>query len=319
MGDVNDAFQTHSQQVPRPGVPQPARLPQKPDLGHAVFAPTLSFLVLASCFAFVYPLFFFLPWVVVLFNIASAFEWQRRSELVATTWPKYMRPVGESGNRPRSTLPLVMGLLAVLSGVLLGLAVHEHLTGMAFSIAINPWYHNARASNPSAAYGDAGVIQFSVSSKVDQTQSLGYKKDLRTHCVAPVAVDLEPAGAAVGYWAVGVDCCSARAAFWCGGAGDARYRYAVPEPPRGWLFSRARDYYEQAVGQAEAVYGLKAEPGYMLLRWLDAEPSQEMWRLIFIAMAVVGAATFCFLLAAVVLAVLAARGSGDKPAAGPPR
>jgi len=127
-------------------------------------------------------------------------------------------------------------------------------------------YFNVLSTEPAAGKVDATTLVFTNSTKVDLTRSFGWTDTSvpgrRTYCVAPVSAG-KPFETRIQYWAAGVDCCEARANFACGDATETTAHAALV-----WEESAPElEGFRKAVSGASSLYGLVADPSYMLLKW----------------------------------------------------
>lgn len=118
------------------------------------------------------------------------------------------------------------------------------------------------ATTPGQQLMDVGRIKFVQGTKLDLTRSIGFK-NVDQYCAAPIIGN----GAlpdSYDYWAIGLNCCSGNAAdFHCGD-------YSNPNARSGLRLMREdqRAFYQLAVQQAEATYGIKARHP-LFFYWMD--------------------------------------------------
>jgi len=128
-------------------------------------------------------------------------------------------------------------------------------------------YFNVLSSEPAAGKSDATALGFTNFTKVDLNRVFGWtdisQQGGSTYCVAPVSSG-KPFENRIQYWAAGVDCCEARANFAC-------YDATIPGTHAALVFGKddaASSYgLRQAVAGAQALYGVTADPSYLLLKW----------------------------------------------------
>lgn len=303
---ANDPFLTHSAlargDTPRQTVNERTQAKRQrlrgppPSLFSVALLPTLLILGTSLSFVFTFHFQAAVPWCIVLGGLWMASK-QRPADAVGGS--KLMvgyhgEPMRQKWMAPTSSwAPLAMSIAGIILGIALGLWVYETYMVVFFQIGIGPWYHNALAGNPGATYGDAGAVQFAAGSLVDTSKALGYRS-MTTYCVAPV-LSINPDHSQVNFWAVGTDCCGVRGTFWCGDAGEPGAHWAVREPSAGWFFNRARNGYDLAIRQAEAVYQLNSDPDRELVRWVS-DPEKEVRNALVPALAFTFGSAFIFLL-----------------------
>jgi len=119
---------------------------------------------------------------------------------------------------------------------------------------------------------DAGVIEFTPGSSLDLRHSIGFK-DGDVYCVAPVMKNGTGIGHGqthVDFWAVGVNCCSGKAAdFSCG-----EYKMASTRSGVRLVNDDQRQFFRLAVQKAEAQYNIQAT-NPIFLHWIGT-PSEEV-------------------------------------------
>lgn len=314
----NDPFLTHTQvakeqstmAMPRPRSRQRLGGEAPPPIWDVAFVPAFIFLCVGATFAYGLFLTPLIPWLVFGLCILVVLRAGQPPVRKARSLESYYETQGPRPEPPSPSMaPRSMGLAAVFFGLFAGIYVYESYAYLAMMIEMGPWYHDVLASNPAAAYSDAGALRFSDSSVVDTSRAVGYRR-LTTYCVAPV-LSFSPPSTKAGFWVVGTDCCGPRGTFWCGDAGDIAARYAVKEPPRGWLFSHERDGYEAAIKQAEAVFGITSDHERVLVRWVEDPGQTRRLAYLHAAAILLGAAALFFgvgLLLHVVLALRAGKG-----------
>mmetsp|Transcript_49577 Transcript_49577/g.105504 ORF Transcript_49577/g.105504 Transcript_49577/m.105504 type:complete len:302 (-) Transcript_49577:122-1027(-) len=114
---------------------------------------------------------------------------------------------------------------------------------------------------------DAGRITFKAGSKLNLTQSMGFKSRDQ-YCVTPIVRNTAPQS--YDYWAIGLNCCPGIPAdFRCGD-------YASPNARAGLRLVEEdqRALYALAVQQAEATYGIQATQP-LFFYWLE-DPTAEL-------------------------------------------
>jgi len=170
------------------------------------------------------------------------------------------RKMLKSGERSWWSFIFFTSMVAVLLGSCLGYVNYSANTklyyqymGLRKIVDVDP------GQNQGQQLLDAGEIDFKDGAKVDTTLNMAYHKS-RTWCVAPIiAADGSPL-ASYDFWAVGMDCCSARQGdFTCGtvaeGAAPAGLRVMDSAEIAG---------YTLAVQQATAAYNIQSSRAIFL-------------------------------------------------------
>jgi len=139
-------------------------------------------------------------------------------------------------------------------------------------------YTNVAAAQASSAMGDGSNFLFTEDSRLDPVRAVGFKSRWtgKTYCVAPVVDVTMNQANDIYFWAIGSDCCTPRAQFFCDDAADFATRSAlrVLEPEdvaRPWMrwAVRGANYpkYIEAIHLQEATYLTKAAAKPTLLHW----------------------------------------------------
>eukprot|EP00397_Hematodinium_sp_SG-2012_P051806 GEMP01060933.1.p1 GENE.GEMP01060933.1~~GEMP01060933.1.p1 ORF type:complete len:154 (+),score=36.25 GEMP01060933.1:603-1064(+) len=101
----------------------------------------------------------------------------------------------------------------------------------------------------------------------------------RVFCVAPIRDQSMTLSTEIGFWAVGIDCCSKRANFECGSANDPAAHSGVillqdevvaPEALRGvlnWFSDRPWAEFDAALRLQNAAFGTSMAKNHILVRW----------------------------------------------------
>lgn len=169
----------------------------------------------------------------------------------------------------------VVCFIAWLSGVLLG--------DLNYFYNMEPFYEINTLNvyspvDPTKTAGqmvmDAGRVTFSKGTKPDPQKGMAFK-NLDTYCVAPIVNEKSrneseiTKRASYDFWAVGLNCCSGPYDFACG-------EYNNPHASSGLRVMRddQREFYQLAVRQAEAAYGIHAKHP-MFLYWMQ-DPIAEI-------------------------------------------
>eukprot|EP00747_Dinoflagellata_sp_TGD_P063314 gnl/TRDRNA2_/TRDRNA2_153394_c1_seq1.p1 gnl/TRDRNA2_/TRDRNA2_153394_c1~~gnl/TRDRNA2_/TRDRNA2_153394_c1_seq1.p1 ORF type:complete len:384 (-),score=70.90 gnl/TRDRNA2_/TRDRNA2_153394_c1_seq1:83-1234(-) len=142
-------------------------------------------------------------------------------------------------------------------------------------------YTNVRASRDPEAVADAGMLLFSSDSSVDGARSVGfaYAQAHTTLCVAPIVDGSMGLNSEISFFAVGQNCCAARAHFECGDVSDgsARSGLMVLDPgtlswpstgPLVEFFSEfPRDGYMEAIDLQKAYFGSRVNKNMRFVWW----------------------------------------------------
>jgi len=163
-------------------------------------------------------------------------------------------------------------LIALFSSFAIGLLADAVAITEYWFLRDSNAYANVLPSELAAAYADAGKIVFADGSRIDVNRALGYR-DTATFCVAPVVDDLvEPA--AIQYWAVGKDCCSARGSFDCDDAWNAKAHSGIK------VDDEVAAGFAEALRMAEVAYSITSAEKPLLVRWVADPETIELnyWR-----------------------------------------
>jgi len=242
---------------PYPPPPRKAPSRTKPlDFMVIVLLPWMVFSLVVSLFAFAYQEFAPLVWALVA---ASA--------LLGLL---FVSMGGASGRAAQLALGFLI-LSSVGLGVPVGVYIQSTYTAEYYRIDGGAAYQKVSPAAPGASYADASVVEFDPGATVGVQQSLGYMKMGTVYCVAPI---LGPgAAASPSFWAAGVNCCSQRGGFSCGGQGGAEIRNGVRLDDGAGNFA-------DAARMASAGRGGEADPGgRVFLRWTAdaAAYKQSLW------------------------------------------
>lgn len=186
----------------------------------------------------------------------------------------------------------VLSIFAVINGVILGSYNYWTHLFQYWSYDENASYSNVLPTEPAAAYSDAGKLLFAKTARVDTSRALGFKVDT-VYCVAPILDNTQTQR--VEFWAAGIDCCPQRGDFFCDDTWDPKSRSGVVilgatggDASGGstgstmglQLWHPVRDYYMQAVKEAEANYNLMSSKEPVFVRWVrDPQAIQDdYWR-----------------------------------------
>lgn len=250
------------------------------------YLPCAVFVVLLTLFTFAYA---HVPWAVWLTTAVAA------DALLVGAWP----PKGGTGGfrvRQRSDfLPFFAALFAVGAAVCCG----------TFNASVmEPWIHvkhlkehsDVLPSDSPVAFADAGVLNFAPGSHLDSDGAAGFLSWPYTYCAAPIrppdgasgggggeadsgsggnaAQAASPpmpgnASAALGFFAVGVNCCDSRGGFTCGDASDpqALSGLRVEGASAGAVDAKGVSLFLRAAQMAAAAGGEVAAPAPVLVVW----------------------------------------------------
>lgn len=178
-------------------------------------------------------------------------------------------PYSYSAREPTWYIFLALSIfLAWFAGIVVGdLNFHANLEPYYASMTLN-MYSNV---DPSRVRGqslmDAGRVLFTNESQLDISRSMGFKNS-DVYCVAPIA----PKGgnrtaiplANYDFWAVGTNCCHGNSAtFHCGEFSNINAHAGLR-----LLTDDGHPFFQLAVQQAEAAYGIKA-PHPLFFTWMQ--------------------------------------------------
>jgi len=163
-------------------------------------------------------------------------------------------------------------------------------------------YTNVAAAQPADAFADASMFLWSEDTRLDTMRSVGYRSKWtgETYCVAPIVDGVMGNDDTISYWAVGENCCNARAAFWCGDTKtpDVRSALAVLEPEdvvrpfMQWaVLGASYPRYEKAIRLQEATFATKAAKVVKLVTWtrdpftiMDSYYTDAAWACLWISL-----------------------------------
>jgi len=165
-------------------------------------------------------------------------------------------------------------IMNIAAGFLVGINVYSDHMWPYYKIMDRTLYQNVLPSSPANAYADAGQIYFAMDARIDIENSVGFKIN-RTYCVAPIVSKHAPAR--VSFWAVGVDCCTGRAQFWCPFANDplAHGGAVIMDAHPFSVEVNKKLMYTHAAKQAAAVYSLVVGENPIFVQW-DRNPDDIM-------------------------------------------
>lgn len=262
--------------LPAPGVVTNARdLPTSIRL--ASYLPFGIFVLLVVAFTILYKSMPVLPWFA---TVLAA------DVVLVGAYPQRGGEGFHSRNR-WDWFPLMCGLLALGSGVFAGIILSTIMEPVMHAHFLRTYTDVNPNSNP-MMYSDGGVLHFASGTTLETGSSAGYLSWPYTYCAAPIVATGGAADAAVGFWAVGVNCCSANGEFTCDDAGDstASSGLRVESHALGDATGHAVDNnYDLAVRKASAMYGktIAASPVYVV--W-QKDPGQHATVSLIIALVV---------------------------------
>jgi hypothetical protein len=192
---------------------------------------------------------------------------------VCVTFSFLLFYVGQSyaSSPSKSRFYMFVGVLVVVAtanGVMSGLSIHARFYMPYYSYKNRPVYSDVLATEPAAAVADGGLIGFANNAIVD-TIRMGNRMSPRGNrfCVAPILDESQQTQAE--FWAVGMDCCSGRVAFYCDDVLDADARTGAVVFDTKSMF--AQDPYPEfikAVKQAAARSQIELPKDPVLVRWV---------------------------------------------------
>lgn len=139
-------------------------------------------------------------------------------------------------------------------------------------------YTNVAGGQNGAAFADASMFLWTEDTRLDALRSVGFRSKFtgQVYCVAPIVDGTMSDTAPISYYAVGENCCNARAEFHCGDSTDATVRSALvllePEEVvrsfmtwavQGAVYPR----YENAINLQRATYGSTSAQSVKLVYW----------------------------------------------------
>lgn len=144
-------------------------------------------------------------------------------------------------------------------------------------------YTNVAPDEPAAAHLDAAVIVFMEGARPDVNRAIGYHRQGRTYCTAPISLDAShgnedgTVSSDVQYWAVGLDCCDDTQGFSCGDSSKSKARsgiVSVKQRTRAQSFFQGNligdmSYYEEAIKMNMAKFDLTSPEDHIMLRWVE--------------------------------------------------
>jgi hypothetical protein len=184
-------------------------------------------------------------------------------------WMQFgLRPRSDNSSREPTwwTFLFATGLVAWVAAFVLGELTSPALTGHLKDVMDLNFYQEVDVTAKSGLQlMDAGRINFVQGTHLALNKSMGFRHD-KIYCVAPVAPGGSFPPAVYDFWAVGVGCCSDHAAdFHCGPYADQTVKGGIRVTDKStW------QWYQYALQQAEATYGIRAE-NPLFLTWGDTD------------------------------------------------
>lgn len=180
---------------------------------------------------------------------------------VVSGWPKPKRKRVGILRGPLGWWPICFAIASCVLGVMLG---SRNATWMDTYIR---WKHlrphtNVNPTSDPRIFADAGVISFADGTQLDIDAAAGYRRWPHIFCAAPVRGASDPPGA-IGFWAVGTNCCDSRGGFSCDSASDPKATSGI----RASVTSQDLEKYQMAVRMAAAAGGEVAAEEPILLVW----------------------------------------------------
>lgn len=205
--------------------------------------------------------------------------------------------------RASSTFMAVNGVcvffIAILS-LLLGVYCFETYTEPYEVYQGSHQYNDVPPGINPGAHRDAGTIKFAAGSHVAVERSIGIKNG-DYYCVAPI---MGPdTSMYAGFWAAGMNCCTARGRFQCGDVSDPQVLSGLVVLDENSFGNAEIPLYTKAAEEAAAQFGLSIPAAPIFVRWssdVDADRDRyfhEAWA--FVTSSVAG--LFCFMLVVVML------------------
>lgn len=140
-------------------------------------------------------------------------------------------------------------------------------------------YTNVAAAQRVDAFTDAGMFLWTEDTRLDAMRAVGYRSKFngQIYCVAPIVDGTMGGSAPTNYFAVGENCCNARASFTCDDAADGQVRSALVllEPEDvvpGFMLWAARNSvyprFERAIHLQASTYSTTPAGVLKLVKWV---------------------------------------------------
>lgn len=163
-------------------------------------------------------------------------------------------------------------LAEMLMAIGIGLYIDDSCLDDYFRLSEGAEYAQVSPDMKGESYADAKIITFVEQSFIDSDNSIGYMQEGVVYCVAPIAsrsTVLMQAGhfqgnatRSVGFWAIGLDCCSARGGFTCDDATNLDAHSAL-------VYDEKEEGFDQALRMQGAANNLIADDGAKFVRWVN--------------------------------------------------
>mmetsp|Transcript_60759 Transcript_60759/g.131767 ORF Transcript_60759/g.131767 Transcript_60759/m.131767 type:complete len:343 (-) Transcript_60759:112-1140(-) len=212
----------------------------------------------------------------------TSFEWSIITLVLLLVCSAVMNVTSQKKNMGRDRawlywLSLLMALGIVVATVM-GFFLYFHSLAYYWKYMDLRTYTNVAAAQPAFAFKDASMFLWTEDTRLDSMRAVGFKSKFtgQIYCAAPIVDSTMSTGNPIQYWAVGENCCNARAEFHCDDAADSSVRSALvmlePEevvrPFMTWAVLGANyPRYERALRLQEATYFTKVSQQVKLVRW----------------------------------------------------
>jgi hypothetical protein len=169
-------------------------------------------------------------------------------------------------------------VISTLVGTILGFFLYFRSLAYGYKYNEMRVYTNVAAAQDAAAFSDGSMFLWTEDTRLDTQRSVGFRSKWtgQTYCVAPIVDSSMGPSDDIWYWAVGVNCCSARAEFHCDDASNIATRSALtvlePEevvrPQMTWAV-QGTDYnfFMEAIQLEEASFYTRAARRPKLMFW----------------------------------------------------
>lgn len=180
--------------------------------------------------------------LMILATLLSRGHWLRKGGRQGTSEPRYLHSFAWWG-----TLS-ALSTVAFIASLAVGDTLAKNMSSYYDIVTLSKYDNLDPARTQGKQRLDAGRVIFTQGSRLNLPDSMSYKHDGTTYCVAPiVAAASEPLPATFDFWAVGKDCCSDDGKdFHCGAAHDHTARGGIRVVDEDKI-----EKYRKAVVQAE--------------------------------------------------------------------